>query len=898
MAVTRLGKNGGMKSPDEIKSRSGASVAFGIPVVAGLIAAAVCVALYLREAGQIESTAREREFSRLGLFNQVLRHTLKETTDNLRVLADGDGLRAYVNSGNSADLDRAVRRAMFFSREKADYHKIRYLDQSGQEILRVNQGGVIVPTEQLQNKGNREFFQKVITLNAGDIFISRFDLDVENGRVEVPYEPMLRFATPVFDQAGQHRGAYVINYAGTNIITGMQQLIPAQFRGRFRMLNAQGYWIKAAQPDAEWGFLLPDRAGQTLAKTDPELWAKISQEPEGQVSRAGGLFTWRRFFPGETIENPQANLIAGDAFLVLASEISPSEWNSLTARLRSTFWMIGGLLLALLAIATRFFLLRQRSVIELQNSKLMFERLFENAPNATILVNKAGKIVRANAQVETLFRAARTEVTGLDVEELIPKDSRERHRDDLLRYFADPPARNVAAELLGLRRDGTEFPADITLSAVETDIGTKTLAVIRDITDRKRIEQMHLQFRALFESVPGSYLVLKPDLTIVAVSDAYLKATMTKREEIIGRALFDVFPDNPQEQSATGVSHLRASLNRALQTKTPDTMAIQKYDIRRPDGVFEERYWSPVNSPVVGADGQVEYLVHRVEDVTDFVKRKQHPEGARSANGMQARMEQMEAEIYRSSQQVQSANEQLRQANEELESFSYSVSHDLRAPLRHIDGFVNRLGKIPAVLTDEKSKRYLDIISQSARHMGNLIDDLLVFSRMGRTEMRASRVDLKLMVNDVIASLAEEIKQRNVAFNVHDLPVVHADPPMLHQVFVNLIGNAVKYSRTRERAEIEITANEMPEEHIISVRDNGVGFDMEYAHKLFGVFQRLHRAEEFEGTGIGLANVRRIIQRHGGRTWAEGKIDVGATLYFSLPKQKQTHESTETNPAG
>src|SRR6185312_2728123 len=197
MAVTRLGKNGGMKSPDEIKSRSGASVAFGIPVVAGLIAAAVCVALYLREAGQIESTAREREFSRLGLFNQVLRHTLKETTDNLRVLADGDGLRAYVNSGNSADLDRAVRRAMFFSREKADYHKIRYLDQSGQEILRVNQGGVIVPTEQLQNKGNREFFQKVITLNAGDIFISRFDLDVENGRVEVPYEPMLRFATPV-----------------------------------------------------------------------------------------------------------------------------------------------------------------------------------------------------------------------------------------------------------------------------------------------------------------------------------------------------------------------------------------------------------------------------------------------------------------------------------------------------------------------------------------------------------------------------------------------------------------------------------------------------------------------------------------------------------------------------
>jgi light-regulated signal transduction histidine kinase (bacteriophytochrome) len=297
------------------------------------------------------------------------------------------------------------------------------------------------------------------------------------------------------------------------------------------------------------------------------------------------------------------------------------------------------------------------------------------------------------------------------------------------------------------------------------------------------------------------------------------------------------------------------------------------------------------------AIGEVEYLVHRVEDVTDFVKRKQHPEPVPAEKGMQARLEQMEAEIYLSSQQVQSANEQLRQANEELESFSYSVSHDLRAPLRHIDGFVDRLGKIPSVQADEKGKRYLDIISQSARHMGNLIDDLLVFSRMGRTEMRAAKVNLGLMVNDVIAGLAEETAQRNVVFKVHNLPTVHADPPMLHQVFANLIGNAVKYTRTRERAEIEVTANETPEEYIISVRDNGVGFDMEYAHKLFGVFQRLHRAEEFEGTGIGLANVRRIVQRHGGRTWAEGKIDQGATLYFSLPKQTQTHESTETNTA-
>jgi light-regulated signal transduction histidine kinase (bacteriophytochrome) len=327
-------------------------------------------------------------------------------------------------------------------------------------------------------------------------------------------------------------------------------------------------------------------------------------------------------------------------------------------------------------------------------------------------------------------------------------------------------------------------------------------------------------------------------------------------------------------------------------------MAIQKYDMRRPNGTFEERYWSPVNSPVMGADGQIEYLVHRVEDVTDFIKQKQKPVASEPANGMRTRMEQMEAEIFRSSQEVQAANEQLREANQELEAFSYSVSHDLRAPLRHIDGFVDRLNKTPLLATDEKSKRYLQIISQSARHMGNLIDDLLVFSRMGRAEMRDVKLNLDHLVKDVIDGMSHELEHRNVAFKHDRLPEVHGDPAMLRQVFANLIGNAVKYTRTRERAEIEIRCSEAPEEFTISVRDNGVGFDMEYAQKLFGVFQRLHRSEEFEGTGIGLANVRRIVHRHGGRTWAESKVNEGATFYFTLPQKKEPHESVETNIAG
>jgi PAS domain S-box-containing protein len=888
-----------MKSQVEPISRWRFGEAILVPIIAGFFVAGLCAALYWREASQIETTVREREASRLALFDQVLHRNFKATTDNLRVLAEGDGLRAFLSSGQPSDLDRAIRRAVFFSREQPDYDEIRYLDETGQEILRVDHGGNVVPREQLKKETDRPYFTTANALQSGEIYISAFDLQLENGRVEQPLKPTLRFAAPVFDTAGKRRGVYVVNYQGSQVLAGLQQLIPAQFRQRFRVLNAQGFWIKAATPDAEWGFMFPDRTGQTLVRTDPALWSRISQQPDGQVRHAGGLVTWHRISAADISDPSRIHVIAGDNFLVLASEITAPEWNPLFAALRESFAIIVTLLLVLLAIISRFFVLNRRSMIELRKNEQMFERLFENAPDATILVNQAGKIVRANAHVESLFLCSRGELIGKSVEQIMPERYRARHGEHMARFFANPQSRamGVGLELFALRSDGTEFPVDIMLSPVETDKGLKTLAVVRDITDRKRMEQMHLQFRALFESVPGSYLVLKPDLTIAAASDAYLKSTMTTREAILGRGLFEVFPDNPNDIAATGTRNLRASLNRVLETKTPDTMAIQKYDVRRPDGTFEERYWSPVNSPVLGADGEIEYLVHRVEDVTDFVKHK-HAGPARFENGVRAKVGQMEAEIFRSSNEVQSANERLREANEELEAFSYSVSHDLRAPLRHIDGFVDRLSKSPAVTADEKNKRYLGIISQSARHMGNLIDDLLVFSRMGRAEMRQTKVDLAAMVNSVIEGMTEETKNRNIVFNTHDLPIVHGDPIMLQQVFANLIGNAVKYTRTRERAEIEITATETPEEFIVLVRDNGVGFDMEYAHKLFGVFQRLHRAEEFEGTGIGLANVRRIIQRHHGRTWAEGKINEGATVYFSLPKTKVSHESPETHPAG
>jgi len=255
-----------------------------------------------------------------------------------------------------------------------------------------------------------------------------------------------------------------------------------------------------------------------------------------------------------------------------------------------------------------------------------------------------------------------------------------------------------------------------------------------------------------------------------------------------------------------------------------------------------------------------------------------------SFNQMLDRLDTLNQELER---RVQERTSQLEAANKELEAFSYSVSHDLRAPLRHIDGFAGLLVKSDTNNLSPRGRSHLNQIMDSAKQMGMLVDDLLVFARMGRAEMRLGPVDLPRLAEETLEGMRPEMQGRNVQWIKGTLPVVHGDRPMLRQVLVNLFSNALKYSRTRDPAVIEYGAREDADGNWdIFVRDNGVGFDMKYASKLFGVFQRLHRAEEFEGTGIGLANVQRIVNRHGGRVWADAKPDAGATFHFTLPKPK------------
>jgi PAS domain S-box-containing protein len=291
----------------------------------------------------------------------------------------------------------------------------------------------------------------------------------------------------------------------------------------------------------------------------------------------------------------------------------------------------------------------------------------------------------------------------------------------------------------------------------------------------------------------------------------------------------------------------------------------------------------PISQVIIahkGSDGSVEYLSTIARDITKIKEQE-------------ARLQSEVAERRQAEEEVRALNEELeskvvertaelRSANRELESFSYSVSHDLRAPLRHIDGYIQMLAEDTAGTLSSEARRYLEVITDSGRKMGGLIDDLLEFSRMGRAEMRETSVELDDLVREAIRDLEMATAGRNIAWQIPSLPRVVGDPAMLKQVFANLLSNAVKFTGTRDVAEIEVGVQSAPNEIVFFVRDNGVGFDMKYADRLFGVFQRLHRPDEFEGTGIGLANVQRIIARHGGRVWAEAAPDQGATFYFAL----------------
>jgi len=541
-------------------------------------------------------------------------------------------------------------------------------------------------------------------------------------------------------------------------------------------------------------------------------------------------------------------------------------------------------------ILRRDFRLQSEAAAALRRQSDEIKDLYNRAPCGYHSLDDEGRFVAINDTELAWLGYARDEVVGkLRWADLLTPDGRAVFASN----FPVLKERGFVKDLeFDLRRkDGSVLPVLLNATAITDSAGRylSSRSTVFDIGERKQAERIREQARAYAENI------------VDTVREPLVILTADLRVNSANRAFFDTFGlvpgqtvGNPLATLSEGAWNIPALLT-ALSEIVPRHSELRDFEVDHDFPGFGRKIVLLNARKLYRPGNNTTLTLLAIEDVTE--RKAAEAALVRARDELEQRVRERTSDLEAAREKVVRLNDELEQrvrertaqletANKELESFSYSVSHDLRAPLRHIGGFAAKLGRhLGDERLDETARRLLATISDAATNMGRLIDDLLAFSQIGRAEMRRVRVRLNELVAETRRLLEAESAGRTIEWTVGDLPEVDADPVLLRQVFVNLLGNAVKYTRRRESARIEISAQTAPaSDVVICVRDNGAGFDMRYAAKLFGVFQRLHTAAEFEGTGVGLANVRRIVERHGGRIWAESELGAGAAFFFSLPQ--------------
>jgi PAS domain S-box-containing protein len=411
-------------------------------------------------------------------------------------------------------------------------------------------------------------------------------------------------------------------------------------------------------------------------------------------------------------------------------------------------------------------------------------------------------------------------------------------------------------EIKNKAKDGSFYWVDTTIVPFLNDDGKprQYVAIRADITERKKMEMVATHLAAIVKSSDDAIIGKNLDGIVTSWNAGAEKIFGYTANEMVGSSILRLIPADRRDEE----NQILGKIKRGESVQHFETVRQTK------DGRFINI--SVTTSPIKDSTGKVVGASKVARDITE---RKAAAE----------KIHQLNNELE---QRVIKRTVELEAANQELEAFSYSVSHDLRAPLRAINGFAGIVLEDFSAQLPEEGKRHLERIRTGGQRMGMLIDDLLAFSRLSRQGINRQSVNMAKLTQNVLDELKPQLDGRRIEIKVGELPVCHGDTALLKQIWVNLISNAIKYTRGRETAIVEIGCTHENSENVYFVRDNGAGFDMQYANKLFGVFQRLHRADEFEGTGVGLAIVQRIVHRHGGRVWAEAKVNEGAAFYFTL----------------
>lgn len=822
-----------------------------------LVLGAVLWLLYRADLDALQAILRANERHAIELADRTIHAELGMLRGDALYLAQQSSLHQWLDTGTVSSLESLENDLLAFVRSRGRYDQVRLLDEQGQEQVRVNWDDGqprLVPASGLQDKSTRYYVEKTLALGQGEIYTSPFDLNIENNAVEQPVKPVIRIGTPVFDGVGRKRGFILLNYLGQRLL-GQVRKVGKLNDGGVWLLNAKGYWLLGPDPGKEWGFMYPDRQEMRFQREYGEVWtAALNGPPQAQLTRNEGIFTYARVLP-------ELSPLAGDSggwilMTYVPASLIAGNMAEHNHSLIYAFVALALLLALVSGLIARKDMQRRQAETRIRESEARFRGLLDSAPDAIVIVDQNGVINLVNSQAEKWFGYSRDELLGKPIEWLVPERFRKHHIAQRQGYTAMPVARPMGLEmdLHGLRKDGSEFPVEISLSPLETERGLLVSSIIRDVTARKRAEeaqhQMQMRYKELITNLPvgvyrntpgagGCFLEVNP--AMVEIFEAKSAA------ELLSHPVRELYCD-PDAREAVSDKLMRTGQIKSeeLHLKT-----------------LRGRNFIAAITAVLKKDARGEvYFDGIVEDVSE--------------------RKESELCIQQLNQSLRARSAELETINHELEAFSYSVSHDLRAPLRAMDGFSRTLLNEYTESLDEKGKDRLNRIRAGAQRMAALIDDLLKLSRVSRTEIKREPVDLTGMAQEVMDELQQNEPQRKVQFTVQPDLCTQGDARLLRVVMDNLLGNAWKFTGQRADAIIEMGRSQDGAEYSYFIRDNGAGFDMAYADKLFGAFQRLHDTGEFPGTGIGLATVQRVIRKHGGRIWAESAVGEGATFYFTL----------------
>ena len=699
-----------------------------------LVITLVMVLLYRVQVDAARKVLHASEKQMLDLAGRTVVARFDRVRSDLLYLADSSVVQHWLTRGESAGRGQIEQEFATFTAHKGIYEQLRLLDLKGQEVVRVDwQAGHprAVPRRALQDKSDRPYVRASLALARGEMYVSPFDLNVEHGVIEQPPRPVIRFGTPVYDNHGHKRGILVLNYRGQELIDHVKA-IAVQAGAQLWLLDAQGYWLLGSDTQSEWAFMYPDRKDRRFDVAHPVAWASIQQGPiQDQFLVGDELYTYAKLTPRALLQVPSATKVP-DWILVayMGTSILAAETGDIRRNLGIAF---SALLLLVAAISWAIAyqnLSRKQAEASTRTSEARFRAVAETANDAIITADRHGDIMHFNRAAERIFGYTSDEAVKQPLTVLMPERFRRDHKEGLQRFLATGEARVVGktVELAGRRRDGVEFPMELSLATWKIGDQAYFTGIVRDITQRRRAE-----------------------------------------------------------------GHIR-QLNEDMRVRTVELEAV----------------------------------------------------------------------------------------NKELEAFSYSVSHDLRAPLRAIDGFSQVLLEDYAARLDDEGRGYLERVRAAAQRMGLLIDDLIKLSRVTRAELLMQKVDLSELAVGITAELRAREPQRHIELTIEAGLSADGDARLLRVALENLFSNAWKFTQTRDPAHIVFGRTQHNGLPAYFVQDDGVGFDAVYADKLFGVFQRLHDAHEFPGTGIGLATVQRVIHKHGGHIWAQSASGKGATFYFML----------------